>query len=70
MAGGDGVSERVALVNEQIRRFWAQHAPGRHAPTVEELWLEQERVAEKDLKDGPTFEEVLEHFEWFFRVQE
>lgn len=57
-------------VNVHLQRFWSQ-ANGRlvRAPTVHDLWMEQERVAELDGQVLPTKREVVAHFAWFFEVR-
>lgn len=54
-------------INVHLQRFWSQQA-GRlvRAPTVYDLWAEQERVAELDGGVLPTLAQVVEHFAWFF----
>jgi hypothetical protein len=56
-----------AEVNVHLQRFWSEtHGRLVRAPTVHDLWMEQERVAELDGIRLPTKREVLEHYSWFF----
>lgn len=56
-----------AEVNSALCGFWTAAGGVSRAPTVHELWQEQERVAEFDgISPLPTKAEVLEHFAWFF----
>lgn len=56
-----------AEVNACLLGFWTAHGGNGRAPTVVEVWQEQERVAELDgLSPLPTRAEVVDHFAWFF----
>ncbi|MEI8352408.1 MAG: hypothetical protein WCG36_08865, partial [bacterium] len=57
-------------VNVQLLRFWQRSKGVGRAPTVYDLWMEQERVAEMDGGVLPTLRQVVEHFSWFFTEPE
>ena len=60
-----GLSE--SEVNVYLQAFWSRvHGRLVRAPTVFDLWLEQERVSEMDGLELPTRRQVVEHFAWFF----
>ncbi len=52
-------------LNGHLQRFWGDLGRG-GAPTVHDLWMEQERVAEADGGVLPTKRDVVDHFAWFF----
>jgi hypothetical protein len=49
--------------NERLQRFWSR-VPGAsdRAPTVAEMWLERERIAEADGLPLPTLQETIWDF--------
>lgn len=56
-----------AEANVHLQAFWSRvHGRLVRAPTVHDLWMEQERVAELDGQVLPSKREVLEHCAWFF----
>lgn len=54
-----------------LQRVWSR-AHGRlvRAPTLRDFWQEQCRVAAKHGLAEPLFEEVREHFSWYFTKPE
>lgn len=53
-------------LNQRIRGFWRSIGAQSPAPTLRDLWMQQCRVASDSGLAEPTFEQLAEHFSWFF----